>query len=142
MEVQRQPLKVDPNILRDSHFMDAHNFRRHHSSFYFTLQTKCHLGSKQNCESENFENQEDTASTCHRARERSCHLQGLLSQLAITQFIKITLLQQWTMKYQDLSMTFGSEQGFTHLQSLSLFPSHPRECSFHLDGGKNLTTKD
>lgn len=47
-----------------------------------------------------IENQEDTASACHRLRERSCHLQGLLSQLPITQFIKITCYSNgpWSTK--------------------------------------------
>lgn len=47
-----------------------------------------------------IENQEDTASACHRLRERSCHLQGLLSQLPIKQFIKITCYSNgpWSTK--------------------------------------------
>lgn len=88
--------------------------------------------------------QKDTAPARQRAKERSCHLQELLSQLSITQFIKITpfYIGPWTTK--TTPCYFAPSRVLHISQSLSLSPSHPRECCFHLDREKkcSLNCKD
>lgn len=83
-------VKVDPNVLRDSHLTDTPCFREHHYNFILfyrpnviwkinrTVKVKTNSGRK-----------EDTGSACHRARERSCHLQGLLIQLPLCYSLKL-----------------------------------------------------